>query len=150
SWCEGESRSGHPWPAVRRIYWHQGVEWFERELSTLAAGGCGTLSLPLTATEEERMLHPTSSSQRFAAGTIALHSNSREMAVLLAEGCGALGFDARPVEQFNVPNRPTLVAGIWDAGMSEQQDWDEFRQLVARWPGVPWIALLNFPRDEDR
>lgn len=57
AWCEGEARSGHLWPAVPRIYWHRWQEWFQGELATLTAGRCGTLSLPLTTTDEERLLH---------------------------------------------------------------------------------------------
>src|SRR5262245_51191431 len=37
SWCEGEVRSGHPWPAVERVYWHQWPAWLVREMRQLAS-----------------------------------------------------------------------------------------------------------------
>ena len=53
SWCEGESRSGKPWPGVVRTYWHQWPARAERELRRLAAGECSAWALPPTATDEE-------------------------------------------------------------------------------------------------
>jgi hypothetical protein len=56
SWCEGEMRSGRPWPGVVRVYWHQWEARAAQELSLLAAGHCSAWSLPATATEEDRLL----------------------------------------------------------------------------------------------
>ena len=38
SWCEGEVRSGKPWPAAVRTYWHQWPARADRELRRLALG----------------------------------------------------------------------------------------------------------------
>ncbi|MFW6124996.1 MAG: hypothetical protein ACOC46_02510, partial [Pirellulales bacterium] len=38
SWCEGEMRSGHPWPAALRVYWHQWGERASPQLAALAGG----------------------------------------------------------------------------------------------------------------
>ncbi len=56
SWCEGEMRSGAPWPASARAYWHQWPARGGREFQRLARGEPGSWSLPVTATEEERLL----------------------------------------------------------------------------------------------
>jgi hypothetical protein len=56
SWCEGETRSGSPAPGVIRVYWHQWAERSGRELARLARGEPSAWSLPVTATEEERLL----------------------------------------------------------------------------------------------
>ena len=47
SWCEGEVRSGHPWPGVTRIYAHQWQARLPRELETWQ---------PRTATEIDRLM----------------------------------------------------------------------------------------------
>ena len=56
SWCEGELRSGLPWPATMRAYWHQWPVRCQREFHRLAEGQCSSWALPPTATEEERLL----------------------------------------------------------------------------------------------
>ena len=56
SWCEGELRSGSPWPATMRAYWHQWPVRCQREFLRLSEGQSGSWALPPTATEEERLL----------------------------------------------------------------------------------------------
>ena len=36
SWCEGEMRTGKPWPAAIRVYWHQWPARCVQELKHLA------------------------------------------------------------------------------------------------------------------
>ena len=185
AWCEGEARSGHPWPAIPRIYWHQWVNWFAREMSALEAGICGTLSLPITATDEERLLHPVEIQEKLVRGTIGVYvpgenggpgfrqpptprgkrdsraasprfssddtTVRRDMAAMLVDVCRELGYEAvcfsgEPSSVDGIP----LVAAIWDASLLGRDCWDELRALTDRWRGVPWIALCDFPRQEDR
>ncbi len=56
SWCEGEMRSGRPWPATARLYWHQWPARCRRQFRCLAKGERCSFALPATATEEERLL----------------------------------------------------------------------------------------------
>jgi hypothetical protein len=56
SWCEGEMRTGAPWPATARLYWHQWPTRCERELHQLMAGQSCSWALPATATEDDRVL----------------------------------------------------------------------------------------------
>jgi hypothetical protein len=56
SWCEGEMRSGSPWPGTVRTYWHQWTARCDRQLRCMAGGECCSWTLPPTATDEERLL----------------------------------------------------------------------------------------------
>jgi DNA-binding NarL/FixJ family response regulator len=56
SWCEGEMRSGTPWPAAMRVYWHQWPMRSRREFDRLIRGEPCGLALPMTASDEERVL----------------------------------------------------------------------------------------------
>ena len=38
SWCEGEMRTGSPWPAAVRTYWHQWTARCDRQLQPLGRG----------------------------------------------------------------------------------------------------------------
>jgi hypothetical protein len=151
SWCEGESRTGHPWPAVPRIYWHRWQSWFDRELTLLAAGRCGTLSLPITAIDEERLLHLAavpSAGGNASRGKIVLHSPSREMTAMLAEFCCSLGFEAVSLDDCDSGATPTI--GIFDIEVCHESALTELRQQAARWPALQWIVLMGFPRPEDQ
>ena len=46
SWCEGETRTGSPWPGAVRTYWHQWAIRCDRELRRLARGEWCCMALP--------------------------------------------------------------------------------------------------------
>jgi hypothetical protein len=153
SWCEGESRTGRPWTAVPRVYWHRWQAWFERELAAWENCECGTLSLPLTATEEERLLHGGAlSGERgdiAVAVSVAIHSASREMAGMLVEACAALGYDARRYDVGDTSANEQPAIGIYDAATCEAGMIEELRELAAGSPSTYWLVLANFPRPDD-
>jgi hypothetical protein len=64
TWCEGETRTGRPWPGSVRVYWHQWPARADRELRCLSRGQASVWSLPATATDEERLLVYSSRSAR--------------------------------------------------------------------------------------
>ncbi|MBI2826948.1 MAG: hypothetical protein HYX69_19915 [Planctomycetia bacterium] len=148
AWCEGESRSGSPWPAVPRVYWHQWPAWFAGELRRLREGRCGALSLPITATEEERLLLD-GEVPRHGCGSIAIATASREMTALLTDACRAVGYNQVIVPQSGTVEAADLVAAIWDQGTPGASDFVQLERVVQRVSGVPVIALLSFPRSQD-
>ena len=54
SWCEGEQRTGKPWPAVSRIYWHQWPARCARQLPRSSGGGSSSWDLPITAEAQSK------------------------------------------------------------------------------------------------
>ncbi len=52
-WCEGETRTGAPWPGVPRVYWHQSLG---RLVSDAALRPGAQSPLPRTSTESERLM----------------------------------------------------------------------------------------------
>ncbi|HEY1603307.1 MAG TPA: response regulator [Pirellulales bacterium] len=150
SWCEGESRTGRPWPAVPRIYWHQWPAWFEREMTGLERHSVGTLTLPVTATEEERMLCTAESARDHAHGTIAIYSAELEARDMLAEVFRACGYEVAPIGTVAALASVSLTAGVCDFSNTDADRFTILRELAAHRPDIPWFALLNFPRDEDR
>jgi hypothetical protein len=78
SWCEGETRSGSPWPAAVRTYWHQWPTRCNRQLRRLALGEACSWALPATATDEERLLTDLSQDEHARASH---HSDQNVSAV---------------------------------------------------------------------
>jgi hypothetical protein len=170
SWCEGETRTGSPWPATVRNYWHQWNHRCGRELSRLASGQNTAWTLPVTATEEERLLFDAktegSPSQQ---GLIVIDTPSREMHDWLAAAGRSRGFstawqrDTAPIcvtgatvglferscltECVNM----TRIANVGDEKnvKSKKNDASALRRFIAELHPSPVLVLLDFPRIED-
>ena len=146
SWCEGELRSGRPWPGATRIYWHQWPARWQRELDHFARGECPTWGLPLTASEDDRLLLetpslPTSPRQ----GLIAIDAQ-RQMAQWLAAACQAEGYETLWVRPAQAVQSQGAVAAIFDDADGRGIPRQRLSELAA---ATPTVALLSFPRRED-
>jgi len=148
SLCEGEARSGKPWPGVIRVYWHQ---WRQRagiELAALKAGHSLAWSLPATSSDEERLLVPAPRSFDRRQGLVIIAAKSFEVADWLADACRNRGWAAvrtsaaRPIEADGV------AAVLWDAELTDEANVSELAAIQASFPGAPIIALADFLRIE--
>ncbi|MCG8585616.1 MAG: hypothetical protein MI757_12975 [Pirellulales bacterium] len=148
SWCEGETRTGHPWPGVARMYWHQWPIGGESELLDLANARDVWWQLPNTASRDERFLIKRRDTEVSENGLIVLATSQRESFESLADACQSVGYDCI----WYRASRPASVQGaaaiVWDASGLEQADQHELRRLHHAFADVPLIALLNYPRSE--
>ncbi len=139
SWCEGEVRSGRPWPGVTRIYAHQWQARLPRELETWQ---------PRTATEIDRLMNvrPSNKSQRQLIGIAAAQ---RSMFDALAAACHSFGQDA----VWLLPNLPPPVqrvdAVIADATLDLPTELAHLNELREQLHKPPALLLLNCPRQSD-
>lgn len=149
SWCEGEMRSGFPWPGVPRVYWHQWPSRFSEELARLAKGQPGTWTMPLTATSEERLL----ASARMRDGAIqnvaAVVGGYREMAEWLAAACRQRGMSAIVLPGLPSTQMDGIEIVFWDAGLATPNLIDGFGRLATCFVRAPVMVLLDFPRSDD-
>ncbi len=56
SWCEGELRTGKPWPGVLRIYWHQWQGRFDTFMGQMDTAGISDWHAPRTSSTADRFL----------------------------------------------------------------------------------------------
>ena len=108
SWCEGETRSGRPWPAAVRIYWHQWPAQAEQEIARLRAGTCSTWSLPITASEEERLLLLAEEPIAKREGLIGIWTPEFEMHDCLQAACARRGYST----VWLLAHRPVPAEGV--------------------------------------
>jgi hypothetical protein len=168
SWCEGEMRSGSPWPAVVRTYWHQWPARCNRQFRRLAMGQPCSWALPLTATEEERLLADMSpggadilvcpGESRGArqecpphqyCGLVAIRSQSRESAEWLSAVCRSHRLATVCQRDSAFVRVEGAMAGIFDGtDLCGDEHGDLHRFVIALRP-APVIVLLSFPRIED-
>jgi ribosomal protein L40E len=148
AWCEGEMRTGKPWPAVVRLYWHQGAVRCRQELQRLVEGRGSSWRLPPTATEEERLLASVESPLPQGQGLVALCTQRPAMEGWLADACRRCGYSTVWLN----PQSPTKVRGaaavIYEGSEGTPTELDEIRRFATELAPAPLVAILDFPRIE--
>jgi hypothetical protein len=150
SWCEGEGRTGRPWPAAIRVYWHQWLPQFARESARLCTGAYGSWGLPVTAAEEERLLAVAQEPFPSRAGRIAVYSHEYAMQQWLCAACERAGYTSVWLRKGVALEAGPLAAAIFDGDDCRDAECDELSRLVAEVRPAPVVALLGFPRAADR
>jgi CheY-like chemotaxis protein len=140
SLCEGEIRSGTPWPGVTRIYWHQWQGRLPRALG-IGSGESHTKapSRTFSAVDEGEQLARAEIQHRDAL--VIIRTAKIATYETLADACAAAGY--RSVWQ--PPHLPLFERGA-DVILTDEPD-DSLPCSTAQ--RLPRIVLLNFPRRED-
>lgn len=149
-WCEGETRSGRPWPGGIRVYWHQWPARAACELARIAGGLFSSWSLPATASEEERYLALSGKPNSICDGLVAVISPHPAMQAWIAAACRRQGFATAEVRPQSEAPVGGVAAAIFDGSEARGVELAELRRWVAAVAPAPLIALLDFPRVEDR
>lgn len=150
SWCEGETRSGKPWHGAVRVYWYDWLPQCTRNLGQLLDHGCPGWGLPVMATEEDRLLAQSGTNPPQRQGVIAIAAPHRETFAALAAGCNAHGYESVWLRLHQRAEARGVVAALWVGGDLNPREADDLRRLAGRLPGVPVVALLDFPRHSTR
>jgi hypothetical protein len=164
SWCEGETRTGRPWPGVERIYWYDFPAWWRRQLKLRTAGRCpdwarpfdfGTQRVPRISDcgfRQSLIRNPKSefrNHQKNSQGVIVLRTGWRDTAAALADIFQRAGYAT--IWHRLSPSACMVrgvAAGIWDGGQlddREAHDLAAYCRALAR-DAAPVIALMDFPR----
>jgi len=149
TWCEGETRTGKPWPGAIRVYWHEWQPRAEQELPQLSEGIGSSWSLPLTASEEERLLAQAEQPLEPRTGLIAIATRQFDMHDWLAAACRRRGSTTVWLRPPYV-SPEGLTAAIFDATDCQGEELQQLRQLTATLSPAPVVVLMDFPRVEDR
>ena len=147
SWCEGETRTGHPWPGVVRLYWHQWQPRFAREL--LRGGAFAVWSLPRTTTDVEQLLHVTPRPFQTNSGLVAIHTYDPLAFDCLADACRLGGFTVARVPPDAKRGVRGAAAAIWESRVGSDVEFESLRQFAESLAPVPVVAILSFPRLDD-
>jgi len=150
AWCEGETRTGKPWPAAIRVYWHQWPARARQELGWLREGIGASWALPITASEEERILAVSEQPFGPGQGRIGIVSPQFEMQDWLAAACRRRGFTTVWIGEPFASQAPAVAAAIFDATDGCGAESERLRRLVGAVRPARVIALMDFPRAEDR
>jgi hypothetical protein len=153
SWCEGETRTGRPWPDVSRVFWYQFPVWWYLQLKLRAAGLCPDWARPNDFGFRTADCGFKTAALRYqnkaSYGVIALRSLHRDTADALATVLRKAGYST--VWQRGPSAQVTLrgvLAGIWDGGQLNEREADDLSGFCRALAGdsAPVVALLDFPR----
>jgi hypothetical protein len=149
SWCEGEPRSGHPLPGVMRVYWHQAAVRIRREFSGWFENQGSLWRLPITATDEERLLASLEAPLPKGQGLVAIWTRRPEMEALLSDVCRKSGYSTVWLH----PRQPARVRGatgaIYDGNSLDDAGFEELKELISDVAPEVALALLDAPRIQD-
>lgn len=148
SWCEGETRTGKPWPGVIRVYWHQWTRLLP-EVAALQAGRSSAWSLPATASDEERLLWTASQIELKKQGLAAIVSEDFAMAHCLIDACRSRGLAAVWLSRAQIGAVRGADFFLWDVA-SDGESTDELERAAAAFLQSRIMVLANFPRWEDQ
>jgi hypothetical protein len=146
--CQGETRTGKPWPGALRVYAHQFIVRVGQQFERLESQGGLAWAMPFTATEEDRMLALSPICERQFMARVAVFSDQRETASALGDllkvaGCPVVGQSESAIgDDVNVL--------IWDCKGDFSVSQSSFERLVKRCPRPAKIVLLGFPRIADQ
>jgi hypothetical protein len=149
TWCEGERRSGHPLVGAVRLYWHEVPGWWRCNLALRVAGLTPDWSRP--GDTSGASVAPGRSTPQVDApfGTVAIDSIDIATFEAIGDALRAFGFNS-----IWTPRGRGVTAGacaaIWDGGQLDRSECQALASLRARLdgPGVPIVALLDYPRAE--
>jgi hypothetical protein len=144
SCCEGETRSGKPWPGVVRIYWHQ---WLARVPSELSSGRSPTTwHLPKTASDAERVDFALRCVPPSAAGLVAICTPDAAFSRALEQACKIAGYTTVWIRDPAQGGPHESAAVLWHCTGSDELLATQIRAARRSWCHSPIIGLCGFPR----
>jgi hypothetical protein len=142
-------RTGDPWPAAIRNYWHQWIPRAEQELGRITRGRCSSWALPVTAGEEERILADSDGPPVLGGGLVAISTWRYEMYDWLAEVCRRAGCSTVWLR----PDEPVRVEGpavaLFDGSECDPTEIEQIRHFAETLAHTRIVVLLDFPRIEN-
>jgi hypothetical protein len=150
SWCEGETRSGRPWPGVRRFYWYEFSAWWRQQIELRMAGRCPEWLQPTTDIYRVAPVGPSQVvARKSTRGVILLEVANHSLADAISDVLYDTGYST----VWHPPGRAATIvrraaAGIWDGVQLDDGEADALRKFCRSLgrDSAPVVALLDFPR----
>jgi len=146
SWCEGETRTGRPWPAVTRVFWYQWATWWPRQAERHQRGQCPSWGLPVTATLEDHAEAAPRGAEETRQGLVAVHTPHRETAESLGDALCQRGYAADWIVPRETVRLRGVAAILWDGKLYDDRELAAIGRLRNKLQGAAVVALADFPR----
>lgn len=156
SWCEGEVRSGTPWPGVTRVYWHQWQGRYETFVNQLGdSNRIPGWHAPLTSSVGDRILAenaaPSPEESEGIVGSIGISAWTHLQHEMLADAFNHFGWSSHWIEREtmdgDLSRRMAAIcveADSWSPELNQRIQW-----LKKEVTAAPMILILNYPRKNE-
>ena len=149
SWCEGEMRTGRPWPGVIRVMWHQWKPRLIPQLQTASNAAPGNWSLPRTASVAEQMAVTADAVWPRRQGLIAIHAPTFLDYRAISEACGQVGYSTAWCSPAQPLHASGFAAAIYDGIAADGPTLRSIGDVVQQLQPKPVVALLDYVRRQD-
>ncbi len=150
AWCDGEMRTGTPLSGISRMYWHEAIAQLASHVNPATDAGSNVCRLPRTALPVERTLAVAFGNSSEKHALVAIRAMGPASFGSLADACRAAGYAAAWLS----PAQPGRIIGatalVWEGDVRRSDEWTELQRLARIVYPAPTVAVLNFPRPEDR
>jgi CheY-like chemotaxis protein len=152
TWCEGEVRSGTPWPGIPRVYWHQWEGRFEQFLQCLDADEIHSWQLPATATAADRIAAPGPhfGDENFE-GIVAVSAWTKTQYAMIEDALTAFGAQCSWVERatWDGTAKSLVKAVVLDDDSMTSDLETRVKWVLSTFGQVPLVLTLGFPRKDE-
>ena len=150
SWCEGETRSGTPWPGVPRVYWHQWEGQYQKFASQLQQHKIADWHAARTSTTADRVLNSKTNDSPNGIQCVAISAWTNQQHAMVADAVNHFGWSSCWVERA-VWNAET--SAVVDAIVIEADSWSPDLASRVKWvrgrvADCPIILIVNYPRQD--
>ncbi|MCA9249239.1 MAG: hypothetical protein KDA42_19085 [Planctomycetales bacterium] len=150
SWCEGETRSGHPWPAESRLFWHQFVPRMSDCFDQWERGECPEWGLPPAATQADQLVWARGETPDIEGALIAIHTRHFETYDTLADVFAGASWRSIWIHPQRAAGVSGATAGCFDGIGLEGDERNELRRFRGHLRAAPMVALFDFLRSDTR
>ncbi len=141
SHCEGQGRSGTPWPGVINIYWHKWEFQFGRFLIQRELGGLPDWNQPKTSSLVDHRLRSSGIGEESLDLLVAISASSKLDFEMYAED---LACNCHWIESHESMGAPDVV--VIDESSLTDRAVDRVERLCFDYPATPKLLALGFPR----
>jgi hypothetical protein len=146
AWCDGETRSGKPWPGVPRVAWHAWRSAFSQLWGDKPQKR--SLWLPRLATDLDRLIAQPALPCCPSGHLLFVRSSDHRLAEILVMAAEQQGWRAIHVHEEQLATQDAAEAWIWDWSPSAADEALRLRAARVAHPQARVVALLDFARPE--
>lgn len=153
SWCEGETRSGTPWPGIERVYWHQWKGRYQKFADQLEQHNITDWHSARTSTIADQVVNSRSDSNDYSnkIRCVAISAWTNHQHAMVADAINHFGWSSCWVERaaWNAETAAAvdvivIEADAWSSELGNRVKWVQ-RQV----DDCPIVLIANYPRQDN-
>lgn len=151
SWCEGEKRSGSPWPGIPRIYWHQWQGQFQQFLNCLQENNIHPWQMPATTTASDEVVAGPHFGEESFSGIVAVSAWTKTQFDMIEDALSAFNAKSCWVERstWDGEAKELVKVVIVDDDSLTGDLETRIRWIISTFGQVPVVLTLGFPRKDE-